>query len=409
LAPRQYIVGGWNVHAPRATVDPNDLPWWEDEAVRTLAHVTPQVLRWARESIGYEVDEAARRIGVTPEKLEGAEAGDLMLTLRQAEKAADVYNRPLAALFLPEPPREEPQEAQFRRLPGAPAPPWPPEMQTLARRVEARQEAAVELYEALEEEPPWPSAVTELTVEGEALPGIARQVLGVGFDEQTSWRDYNGYTPLREWTDAVESLGVLVLQDGSMPVEMMRGFAATHPLVPVIVVNTKDDARARAFTIIHELGHLYLDALGEAVGSQTEQWCDSFAGEVLMPRGWIENILSGIHGRSRLETIDQLALRFGVTPYAAAVRVAKEELWPKQVTNQVIDAIHKREPRERGNGGDYYLTQIGRLSPTYARLVFNALDGQALTYPAASSLLGGVKVNNFGKLREKLDKRAARA
>jgi hypothetical protein len=127
-------------------MNPNDLPWWEDEAVTTLAHVTPAVLRWARESIGYEVDEAARRIGVRPEKLEGAEAGDLMLTLRQAEKAADVYDRPLAALFLCEPPREEPQEAQFRRLPGAPAPPWPPEMQTLARRVQSRQETAVELY-----------------------------------------------------------------------------------------------------------------------------------------------------------------------------------------------------------------------------------------------------------------------
>jgi hypothetical protein len=44
-----------------------------------------------------------------------------------------LYGRPLAALFLPEPPEEAPQEAQFRRLPGAPAPPWPPAMHLLAR------------------------------------------------------------------------------------------------------------------------------------------------------------------------------------------------------------------------------------------------------------------------------------
>jgi Zn-dependent peptidase ImmA (M78 family) len=282
-------------------------------------------------------------------------------------------------------------------------------MQLLARRVQNRQEAAVELYEVLDEEPPWPSAMQALTTERAALPEVARRILGVGFDEQTSWRDPSGYTPLRQWTDAVENLGVLVLQDGTMPVETMRGFAATHSLVPAIVVNTRDDARARGFTIIHELGHLYLAALGEAVGSQTERWCDTFAGELLMPAGWMENVLSELRDRAPLDAIDALALRFGVTPYAAAVRVATERIWPRQVTDHVIETIRNREPGERGSGGDYYWTQIGRLSPAFTRLVFNALDGQALTYPAASSLLGGVKVSNFQKLREYLDRRTAPA
>jgi hypothetical protein len=45
----------------------------------TLAHVTPEVLRWARESIGYEMEDAAARIGVKPEKLANAERGDVQL------------------------------------------------------------------------------------------------------------------------------------------------------------------------------------------------------------------------------------------------------------------------------------------------------------------------------------------
>jgi Zn-dependent peptidase ImmA (M78 family)/transcriptional regulator with XRE-family HTH domain len=372
----------------------------------TLAHLTPEVLQWARESIGYDVEVAAERIGVTAEKLERAEGGDLMLTLRQAEKAAAVYDRPLAALFLPEPPPEEPQEAQFRRLPGAPAPPWPPEMQVLVRRVRDRQAAAVELYDVLDESPPWPDVVQTLTAAGGAHSASIRDVLGIAFDEQTSWRDPSGFKALRRWIDAVESLGVLVMQDGTMPVELMRGFAATHPQVPVIVVNTRDDPRARIFTIIHELGHLYLAALGETVGPETEPWCDDFAGEVLMPKGWMENVLAGLTGRT-LSTIDALALRFGTTPHAAAVRVAKTGLWDQAVINDVIEGIRAREPRERGSGGDYYRTQIGRLGPAFVRLVFNALDSQAVTYPAASSLLGGVKVSNFDKLRDYVDQRSS--
>jgi hypothetical protein len=43
------------------------------------------------------------------------EGGGDLLTMRQAESAAAVYERPLAALFLPNPPPEEPQEVQFRR------------------------------------------------------------------------------------------------------------------------------------------------------------------------------------------------------------------------------------------------------------------------------------------------------
>lgn len=108
------------------------------------AIVTPSALRWARESIGYTLEEAAKRLRVKPQMLWLAEEGGDYLTMRQAEAAARLYERPLAALFLPEPPQEEPQEAQFRRLPGAPEPPWPPEMQSLARRVSVRQDDAVE-------------------------------------------------------------------------------------------------------------------------------------------------------------------------------------------------------------------------------------------------------------------------
>lgn len=221
-----------------------------------------------------------------------------------------------------------------------------------------------------------------------------------------SWRDASGYTALRSWVSAVEGLGVLVMQDGSLPLELMRGFASMHPAVPAIVANTQDDARARAFTIVHELGHLYLAALGRAVGVETEAWCDDFAGQVLLPREYLERELSTLRARSRLDAIDELALRFGVTPYAAAIRVAKARLWDRRVINQVIEQIRDRPARERGGGGNYYRTQIGRLGPSFIRLVFTALDSQAVTYSEASSLLGGVKVSNFEKLRDSLADRA---
>lgn len=381
-------------------------------ALSTFAYVTPEVLRWARESTGYSVQDAASKIGIRWWRLEAAEQGVDLLTLRQAEKAAAAYERPLATLFLPAPPYEEPQEAQFRRLPGAPRPPWPPDMQLLTRRVRERQAAAAELYDLLEESPRWQEAAHLFDgAEVASLPRLAREALGVSREEQVGWAEsttasQRGYASLRAWIDAVEALGVLVMQDGSMPVELMRGFASTHPTVPAIVVNSTDDPRARAFSVVHELGHLILAVSGVAVGRQTEQWCNQFAGEVLVPAGWLAEAFRAARGLTLLARVEEVAQRFSVTPLAAAVRVRRAELVSAREAEEVIAQIRERgEPQATGGGGNYYRNTIGRLGPGFVRLVFSALDNQALTYPTASTLLGNVKVNNFDTLRDHLSRR----
>jgi Zn-dependent peptidase ImmA (M78 family) len=375
----------------------------------TPAYLTPAVLRWARESVGYSLEHAAALIGVSADKLRLAETGESRLTLRQAERVATKYGRPFAALFLAEPPAEERQEQQFRRLPATPPPPWPPEMQLLARRVLGRQDAAVELYEALGEQPPWSETRDALAGSATGAAELVRDLLGITIQQQTGWRDLNGYTPLRKWTDAVEALGVLVLQDGTLSLDVMRGFAAMHAQVPVIVVNTRDDPRARAFTIIHEFGHLYLNAVGRPVGPETERWCDGFAGEVLMPESQFRATLDEERDQPVLSAVDRVALAFGVTPLAAATRAALLEALPARLANGVIDQIRRRGGGHSGSGGNYYRTQVGHISPAFARLVFEALDSQAVTSPAASTLFGGVKVSNFGKLRYYLNQRAVEA
>jgi Zn-dependent peptidase ImmA (M78 family) len=229
-------------------------------------------------------------------------------------------------------------------------------------------------------------------------------LLGITLAEQKEWRDRSGYQPLREWIDAVEALGVLVMQDGSLTVDEMRGFASTHPSVPAIVVNTNDDPRSRAFTTIHELGHLVRVRAGRPSGPSTEQWCNDFASSVLMPRGWFARDFRRLANRPLLDSIDALALEYGTTAYATAVRAGRIHLAPQRDVDDVIDEIRERGRdggEQAGGGGNYYLTTVTRLGPAYIRLVLAAMEGQAVTYPAAAELLG-VKVNNFGKLRERI-------
>jgi Zn-dependent peptidase ImmA (M78 family) len=365
------------------------------------AYVTPSALRWARESMGLTIEDAARKLGVSVEKLTKAERNEDHLTLRQAEVAAKKYERPFAALFLAEPPREEPPEAQFRRLRDAPALPWPPEMLALARRVRTRQDDAAELFELVEAEAPWTSLSVELSPSPLVSAERMRSAL-VDLAEQQSWRDRSGFRPLRAWIDAVESFGVFVMQDGTMSVDALRGFVSTHPVAPAIVVNTNDDPRARAFTVIHELGHLLYQRIPEHDPRWTaESWSDDFSAEVLMPRdAFLDSFNASDSERDLIAQVDAVALSFGVTALAAAVRLRRLD---RIAEIQMTDLRRRLDERAVGKvarkGGNYYRTMVARLGPAYVQLVFQALDSQAVTYPAAAGLLG-VKVNNFEKLRQ---------
>jgi Zn-dependent peptidase ImmA (M78 family) len=375
----------------------------------TVAHIKPEVLRWARESAGFSLRRAADAIGVERWRLELTEEGGELLTLRQAERAAEVHERPLAALFVPEAPAEEDQEVQFRRLPGTPEPPWGPEVQLTARRVTERQQIAIEIYEDLDEAPPWiESSAPFVGRPRQSIPEIVRNVLGVDRNAQRNWPQ-DPYAPLRRWRDAVEALGVLVMQEGPVQVNEMRGFASIEPeSLPAILLNSKDDPPARAFTLLHELGHLVLSRRGEPAGPETERWCDRFAGRVLMPTDWLRDEFASSSG-STLDRVRGVARSFHVTPLAAAVRIAHVGLVSEAEGGAAIGWIRARsKPSDEDEGprcGDYYKNKVARLGPGYLGLIFSALDSQAITLPTATALLDGVKVKNLELLREELDRR----
>lgn len=369
---------------------------------RKLAYLNPSMLRWARESAGFDVEMAASRLGIRMGRLAAAESGTYALTLRQAERAADLYRRPLATLYLPGPPYERSGTAELRRLPDAPAPPWPADVAILARRVHERQESAAELYEVLDEPPRWQSIALEVIADAVLAGSAFRHQLGVSIPEQQAWKDRTGYQGLRGWIDAVENLGILVIQESTVPIQLMRGFASPDERVPAVFLHTEDHPSARAFTLMHEVGHLLISASDLAHGSPPEQWCNAFAAEVLMPHQHFTSAFaeSEILLPTLLASVDQCSLLFGVTPDASAVRVATLGLASQAEVSAVREQIKDRRRGAEGpRGGDYYRNVAARLGRLYPRLVFSALDTQAITYAEASALLG-VKVNNFAGLRE---------
>lgn len=114
-----------------------------------------RLLVWARKSAGLSVEAAAHKTGVTKERLEAWERRDQLEkpTFAQLRKLASVYKRPLAAFYLPEPPKRFEAMHDFRR-PAEGALPESPELTFEVRRAHDRREWAIELFVDIEETPP---------------------------------------------------------------------------------------------------------------------------------------------------------------------------------------------------------------------------------------------------------------
>ena len=72
---------------------------------RNQALITASVIKWARKRSHYSLKVAAEKIGVSPQKLKEWENGKSLPSMTQARKISITYRRPLAAFYLPHPPK----------------------------------------------------------------------------------------------------------------------------------------------------------------------------------------------------------------------------------------------------------------------------------------------------------------
>ena len=146
------------------------------------APVEPSVLRWARESCGLIEVAASRKIGVPDDRVAAWEAGTAVPTIAQLRKAAEVYKRSLAVFFLSAPPEGYDTLRDFRRLDGADAAKWSPELHEEFRRAHTQRDFALELAETEERELPdaWRVAVSADNSDAEIAARIRAALIEVG-------------------------------------------------------------------------------------------------------------------------------------------------------------------------------------------------------------------------------------
>jgi Zn-dependent peptidase ImmA (M78 family)/DNA-binding XRE family transcriptional regulator len=253
--------------------------------------VNPELLAWAREASRLDVETAAQKIGVAPEKLASWEDGTAEPTITQLRKLADTYRRAVTFFFLERRPRAAKRLPDFRRLELSADDVESPELANMIREAQAKRAEALNIFAESEETPPEFLIALDRRLQPEAAAVSLRAQLGIEFQQQRRWSDE--YQALRAWKAAAEARGVMVLQSSGVSIDEMRGCAIAEFPLPVVILNGSYRPLGRVFTLLHELVHLAhresaLCDMREQVPRNHEQerieaYCNHVAGAVLVP------------------------------------------------------------------------------------------------------------------------------
>lgn len=363
-----------------------------------------RLLEWARTEAGYPLDEAARLLGVTAEKLESWEAGDDLPTLAQLRKVADRYGRTVAFFFLADRPESDvPALPDFRDLSEDTL---SPRLRREMRKVERRRQVLLDL----EQPPTWKLADLDVGLDSPALAADGvRQMLGVTLAEQLAQPD--APTALRWWIDLLEAAGAVVFQMSRIPSEECRGFSVYHDELPIIVVNGGETEAARIFTLLHELAHLLLRNGGVCIvwsDQQVEQRCNAFAAEMLMPTDMVMNLA----GSGDVDTdVERLANRFNVSLFAAAVRLKDFGFIGQNDLDRIGEEAatrterRKQQQRETPGGPPHYRTHLRNLGESYVSTVLDAYRADVIDFADAATFLEA-KLGTVERMEAELDRRS---
>ena len=116
------------------------------------ARVKPEILTWARESAGFDLDEVASVTGFS--KVAEWESGELRPTINQLRALARKYKRPLAVFYLHEPPVDFQAISDFRRRPGEGMKRMSAQLHLQVRAAQERREIALDLLSEVGEAAP---------------------------------------------------------------------------------------------------------------------------------------------------------------------------------------------------------------------------------------------------------------
>lgn len=385
-----------------------------------LTGVNPKIIQWARERARYSLESVAVKFKKDVSVIEKWESGEDFPTYSQLEKLAEIYKRPLALFFFPEPPLEAEEKQEFRTLPDF-------EIENLAadtiyalRQAKAMQLSLQEINNGIN--PSTKKIFQDISVSSsDDLRILAEQIrnyLNVTLEEQLTWNDQE--TALKKWRSAVEEAGIFIFKR-SFKQREISGFCLIDIEFPIIYLNNSTEKARQIFTIFHELAHILLQTNGitksddryinslQGENKYIEIFCNKFAAEFLLPN----HVFSEIIRETVVNVNDNDKI---ISKISSDYKVSREVVLRKLLDNNFIsqkeyslkvsewysEQVGKSQDKNKKSGGNPYANQATYLGENYLKLVFNKYYQGQYDIERVADYLNIKKVATVEKLEQYL-------
>jgi Zn-dependent peptidase ImmA (M78 family)/transcriptional regulator with XRE-family HTH domain len=368
----------------------------------------PQMLKWAREKAGLTVESAAVALKVTQEKLLQWEVGEKSPTYGQLRKIAARYNRPLYVFYLERPRTDFTIVQDFRKLPPKMSREFSLGLHRFLRAAQEQQEWAASYRKELGQRKCGIVGSANLNQQPIDVAKKLRNDLGVTLSDQVNCDSPREAFSL--WRQRCESLGVLVFQSPGVDVAEMRGCALSNGLAPVAIVNGRDFATAKSFTLIHEMAHILLGVSGISgtvgrdmtqVTNSSEEFCNRVAAETLVPEADFRSRIPADWRSKDDKIISAMAVRYHVSRVMICLRLMELGFAPLRYLNDKWASLQPKNNMPKKGGPAPHVIALARCGETFSRLAISAYHAGAIHGGELAELIR-LKLNHLPQLESRL-------
>lgn len=363
----------------------------------TLSGVNGEIIRWAREFYNMSPDEAAQAIGVDISRYMNWEDGTEHPTYAKLKKISDVFRKPSAVFFFPEPPQLPSIKGDLRTLPDEIVNSFSKNVIIQFEKAKVYQLSLEELYGNKEsiigQRSSFPKDIDQLC-------SFFRMQLEFPISAQKARKSTKVVFEI--FREKFYDLGIYVFKDAFKD-NRISGICLNDDHFPVIVINNSMSFARQIFTLFHELYHLISDTSGAEIirddyysalddqQTEIEKACDTFANAFLVPMDDFKQELK--KKPINEDRIEELATLYSVSKEAIMYKLYKMgEMTPAEYNNLKEffygDAIRNGDKKKgQSGGGNHYYTQLTYLGQRYAGDVFKQYFSGKIDSVRASEML----------------------
>ena len=382
------------------------------------ANINREILKWARKTAKISLEKAASTISKTckPERIkewESPEGNDLP-SIKQVEKLARLYRRPVDVFYLKYIPRDYPPLKDFR-----------------INKEEGLSTSLIFMMREIQEKQEWLSKFLSDKKEKKldfvgrynikSSPALVaadiRKTLGISSVK-------SDIKPLKHWIEKAESKRIFISLSSNfhtrlkLDSDVFKGFVISDKFAPFIFLNADDWDHGQLITLVHELVHIWINVSGisneAGIGYEhpkgihlLEKFCRDVTELALLPEEEVTSLLQ-IKGELTLKIISKTGKRLGVSNDAILIRAGKLGLIEndkvvtlrKEADRVWKDFLFKESQKPKSSGGpNYYIMQLRRSSKAFSNIVMDIYKSGKVNGSIASRLLN-VKESNFVKFEK---------